>query len=132
MSEQEKRLERLFEQMLDRLVATGRWELLARMAVALPFLVPAWSWIDLPVMRGGSRRVPVENLAGSAACMHELLMIFEELGEQELYRDYERWVLAMQREEAKQVECLVAVMEGKKEAEALLQERYRAMVLGSE
>ncbi|WP_170293093.1 hypothetical protein [Thermogemmatispora aurantia] len=64
--------------------------------------------------------------------MHELLMIFEELGEQELYRDYERWVLAMQREEAKQVECLVAVMEGKKEAEALLQERYRAMVLGSE
>ncbi|WP_376797255.1 hypothetical protein [Thermogemmatispora sp.] len=102
-------IKRLFEELLDRLDAEGKAEVLARMAVVMPFPGPAWGFIEVPVFGSeeGEVRIPVIDFVGWQARMHQLLVVFEEEGEEELYRFYERLLQEAQQLEAQQ-ECAVA------------------------
>jgi hypothetical protein len=52
------------------------------------------------------------DLLGEQARLHQLLLVFEEVGEQELYQQCEQRLLVVQRLEAEQLAWLVAVMRG--------------------
>jgi hypothetical protein len=123
----EQRMSRVVRKFLDRLYKEGSWEQLARIAVVLPFLDLGWRWIEMPP---SGERFPVVSVVASAACIHELLMVFEECGEQELYRECERILLWLQEEEARQVQQLAALMRQEEGAEELVRQWSQWMVQG--
>jgi hypothetical protein len=100
------------ERMIGRLSVEKQVEVLAQLVAVLPFLERRRVWVEVPVVGGGTRRVEVCDLLGEQARLHQLLLVFEEVGEQELYQQCEQRLLVVQRLEAEQLAWLVAVMRG--------------------
>ncbi|MBX5452189.1 MAG: hypothetical protein IRZ24_19150 [Thermogemmatispora sp.] len=122
-----QRVSRMVRRFLGRLYQEGSWEQLARVAVVLPFLDLGWQWIEMPP---SGERFPVVSVVASIACVHELLLVLEECGEEELYRECERILLWLQEEETRQVQQVAALMRQEEGAAEQVLQWSRWMVQG--